>query len=136
MPKIAFACVGNAGRSQMATAFAEQERDRRNLDVDIVAGGTEPAESVHDDVVDVLKEKDIDISDRTPRRITSIDVADADYIVTMGCSIDQFRPDGWEGNHRVWPLEPTDEGINGTRDQRDEIELRVKEFFDKLENSH
>ena len=94
MTKIAFACVGNAGRSQMATAFAEQQRDRRNLDVDIVTGGTEPAESVHDDVVDVLKEEGIDISDRTPRQITSDDVADADHIVTMGCSIDQFRPDG------------------------------------------
>ncbi|WP_342764188.1 low molecular weight phosphatase family protein [Saliphagus sp. LR7] len=83
MTKIAFACVGNAGRSQMATAFGEQERDRRDLDIDIVTGGTEPAESVHDDVVNVLEEEGIDVSDRTPRRITPDDVEDADYIVTM-----------------------------------------------------
>lgn len=101
-----------------------------------MTGGTEPVESVHDDVVDVLEEEDIDISDRTPRRITSDDVADADYIVTMGCPIDQFRPDGWEGKHRVWSLETTDEGIDGTRDQRDEIKHRVNDFFNKLEDSH
>ncbi|MFC4989600.1 low molecular weight phosphatase family protein [Saliphagus infecundisoli] len=136
MTKIAFACVGNAGRSQMATAFAEQERDRRDLDVDIVTGGTEPAESVHDDVVDVLGEEGIDISERTPRRITPDDVEDADCIVTMGCSVDQFRPDGWNGEHRVWSLEATSEGTDGTREQRDEIKYRVNDFFDELEASH
>ncbi|WP_341850633.1 arsenate-mycothiol transferase ArsC [Natronococcus wangiae] len=120
--------LGNAGRSQMATAFAEQKRDRRGLDVDIVTGGTEPAESVHDEVIEALQEEGIDISDRTPRQITAEEVTDADYIVTMGCSVDQFRPDDWEGDHRVWSLDATE-----TREQRDEIKHQVVELFDELE---
>nr|WP_306060193.1 low molecular weight phosphatase family protein [Natronococcus sp. AD5] len=112
----------------MATAFAEQKRDRRGLDVDIVTGGTEPAESVHDEVIEALQEEGIDISDRTPRQITAEEVTDADYIVTMGCSVDQFRPDDWEGDHRVWSLDATE-----TREQRDEIKHQVVELFDELE---
>ena len=129
MTKIAFACVGNAGRSQMATAFAERERDRRGLDIDIVTGGIDPAESVHDEVLEALRDEGIDISDRSPRRIAEEDVVDTDYIVTMGCSVEQFRPDGWEGEHRVWSLDASD-----TREQRDEIEQRVSDLFDEIEN--
>lgn len=128
MTKIAFACVGNAGRSQMATAFAERERDRRGLNIDLVTGGTDPAESVHEDVIEALRDEGIDISDRSPRRITEEDVADADYIVTMGCSVEQFRPDGWEGEHLVWSLDASE-----TREQRDEIEQRVSDLFDEIE---
>jgi len=129
MTKIAFACVGNAGRSQMATALAERERDRRGLDIDIVTGGIDPAESVHDEVLEALRDEGIDISGRSPRRIAEEDVVDADYIVTMGCSVEQFRPDGWEGEHRVWSLDASD-----TREQRDEIEQRVSDLFDEIEN--
>ncbi|MFW5919177.1 MAG: low molecular weight phosphatase family protein, partial [Halanaeroarchaeum sp.] len=45
--KIAFVCVGNAGRSQIATAFAERERDKLGMDIEIVTGGVDPANSVH-----------------------------------------------------------------------------------------
>ncbi|MFC7143252.1 low molecular weight phosphatase family protein [Halosimplex aquaticum] len=129
MTKIAFACVGNAGRSQMATAFAERERDRRGFQIDIVTGGTDPAESVHDEVIEALQEKGITISDHSPRRITAEDGMDANYIVTMGCSVDQFRPNEWNGEHRVWSLNASE-----TREQRDEIEQRVAHLFDEIEN--
>ncbi len=89
--KLAFVCVGNAGRSQMATAFAE--RDQRNFDVDIVTGGTDPADHIHDEVIDVLREEGLDISDRTPREISPDDIRDVDYVITRGCSVDQFRPE-------------------------------------------
>jgi len=70
--RIAFVCVQNAGRSQMAAAFAEQERDRRGVGdrIEIVTGGTQPADHVHDIVVEAMAEVDIDISDRTPREVT------------------------------------------------------------------
>lgn len=45
MTKAAFVCVGNAGRSQMAAALAERERDNRELDIEIVTGGVDPADS-------------------------------------------------------------------------------------------
>lgn len=128
MTKLAFVCVGNAGRSQMATALAEQERDRRNMDVEIITGGVDPADSIHDDVVDAMQEIGIDISDRTPREITPEAIADVDHVVTMGCSVEQFRPDDWAGESTTWELTATD-----TREQRDEIARRVEQFFDDLD---
>lgn len=129
MMKLAFVCVGNAGRSQMATALAERERDQRGLDVEISTGGVDPADSVHDEVVEAMQEIGIDISDRTPREITPEDIEDVDHVVTMGCSVEQFRPDDWDGESTTWELTATD-----TREQRDELGRRVEQFFDNLDH--
>lgn len=132
---VAFVCEGNAGRSQMATAFAERERTKRGLDVDVVTGGTDPADHVHDSVIEVLREKDIDRSDRTPRRIRPADIEHVDHVVTMGCSVDEFRPDGWNGRSEQWELEhPGGDDLEDVRAQRDEIEQRVEALFDDLES--
>lgn len=134
--KVAFVCVGNAGRSQMATAFAERERDERGIDIEIVTGGVNPADSVHDEVVEVMQEDGIDISDRRPREITPADIEDADYVVTMGCSVEQFRPDEWAGEARRWELEASaGETLASYRAVRDEIRERVRAFFDEIEQT-
>lgn len=136
MVKLAFVCVGNAGRSQMATAYAEAERSRRGLDaeIDIVTGGTQPKEHVHEEVIEAFDEEDIDISDRTPRAITSRDVADADWIVTMGCDASGFTPREWDGELEQWQLtDPEGHGIAAVRTQRDDIKRRVQDLFDRLE---
>lgn len=131
--KLAFVCEGNAGRSQLATALAERERDRRGLDIDIVTGGVEPSDHVHDEVIAVLAEVDIDISDRTPRKIHPTDIADADHVVTMGCSVDEFKPAGWQGTAHQWDLDhPSAGDIESARAQRDEIRSRVERLFDTL----
>jgi protein-tyrosine-phosphatase len=111
----------------MATAFAERERDNRGLDIEIVTGGVDPADSIHDDVIEALREKGIDISDREPREITSSDIEDATHVVTMGCSVEQFQPDGWAGESEVWDLDASD-----TKSQLEELKRRVPEFFDEL----
>lgn len=132
--RIAFVCVGNAGRSQMATAFAEQERTERGLDIDIVTGGTDPADRVHEAVIDSMREAGLDLGDRTPREITPEDIEDADYVVTMGCSVDEFRPSDWNGESQQWNLEhPGGDSVDAVRAQRDEIERRVTTFFNELE---
>lgn len=134
--KVAFICAGNAGRSQLATAFAERERDERGLDVEVVTGGTDPAESVHDEIREVLEERGLDVGDRTPRTITSDDVEDAEYVVTMGCSIEGIRPPDWRGEIRRWELEhPSAGDLESARRQRDEIEGRVSRLFDDLEEA-
>lgn len=134
--KVSFVCVGNAGRSQMATAFAEREREERGMDVEIVTGGVDPADSVHDEVVEVMQEDGIDISGRTPREITPADIEDADYVVTMGCSVDQFRPDEWDREARRWELEASaGETLSSYRAVRDEIRERVQAFFDEIKQS-
>ncbi len=138
MAKVAFVCVGNAGRSQLATALAERERDRRDLgdSIEIVTGGIEPHDHVHSDVIEVLREDGIDIGARTPRRITADDVADADYIVTMGCAVDAFAPPDWDGTSERWELKhPGGDDEDAVRAQRDEIRDRVADFFDRLDTA-
>jgi len=112
----------------MATAFAERERDRRGLDIEIITGGVDPADSVHEEVIEAMQEVGIDISDRTTREITPEDIEDVDHVVTMGCSVEQFRPDDWSGDSTIWELSSSE-----TRDQRDELNRRVKQFFDDLQ---
>ena len=84
---VAFVCVENAGRSQMAAAFAERERVRRGIDshIDIRKGGTDPADTVHEEVVDAMAELDFDISEETPRSIPRDELLKVDIVVTMGC---------------------------------------------------
>ncbi|WP_049893466.1 arsenate-mycothiol transferase ArsC [Halogranum rubrum] len=134
--KFAFVCVQNAGRSQMATAFAERERSARNVDdeVDIVTGGTQPADHVHEEVVDVMREVGIDLSSRTPREVTPAELDDADYVITMGCSASDVCPATFSGENRDWGLDdPDGEGLDAVRAIRDEIEERVVALFDEVD---
>ena len=134
--KLAFVCVGNAGRSQLATALAEAELERRGLEeaVSVVTGGVDPAEHVHPEVIDVLAEHDIDIGNRRPRQIRSSDVSDADAIITMGCDVTAFAPEAWDGLTERWALEhPDGDDLEGVRAQRDELRDRVRSLFDRLD---
>ena len=108
--RIAFMCVQNAGRSQMSTAFAERERERRGLEgrVEILTGGTHPADHVHDEVVDVMDEAGFDISDRTPREITLDELRSCDYVATMGCSTLDVGDVGDDVDVRDWALDDPD----------------------------
>lgn len=133
--RVAFVCVQNAGRSQMAAAFAERERRVRGReDIEIVTGGTQPATRVHSVVVEAMRERDIDLSERTPQEITPDDLAVCDYAITMGCSAQDVCPAVWGGESRDWNLDdPHGQGIDDVRVIRDEIERRVNELFDELE---
>lgn len=65
LTKLAFVCIGNAGRSQMAVALAERERAEQGMDGEIITDGVDSVQSVYDEVVEAMQEADIDISDRT-----------------------------------------------------------------------
>lgn len=132
--KLAFVCVQNAGRSQMAYAYAERERERRDLaEVTLLTGGTDPADHVHETVADAMAEAGFDLHDRTPREITQDELADTDVVVTMGCSADGICPATWRGDARDWGLDdPHGESPAATREIRDEIEGRVVDLFDEL----
>ena len=134
---VAFVCVQNAGRSQMATAFAERERERRGLDdrIEIVTGGTDPAEEVHGIVVEAMNERGIDLSGRRPREVTPADLESCEYVITMGCSAADVCPATWSGENRDWGLEdPDGRPIEEVREIRAEIETRVGNLFDELED--
>jgi arsenate reductase (thioredoxin) len=77
-----FVCVGNAGRSQMAEAFAKQAGH------DARSAGSRPETALHPEVVDAMREIGIDLAGRVPRGIRQEDVEWADVVVTMGCGAD------------------------------------------------
>jgi protein-tyrosine-phosphatase len=129
-------CVQNAGRSQMSTAFAERERDRRGLDgrVEILTGGTDPADHVHEEVVEVMAEDGFDLSDRQPREISLDELRACDYVATMGCSTLDVGEVGDSVDVRDWALlDPDGEDMDTVRDIRDDIEGRVAALFDELD---
>ena len=136
--RIAFMCVQNAGRSQMSTAFAERERERRGLEdrVEILTGGTHPADHVHDEVIDVMEEVGFDLSDRTPREITLDELRSCDYVATMGCSTLNVGEVGDDIDIRDWALDdPDGQDPDRVREIRNEIERRVIAIFDEFSST-
>lgn len=133
--RIAFVCVQNAGRSQMATAFAERERARRGAgnQIEVITGGTDPADRVHEVVVEAMKEREIDLGERTPREVTPAELQSVDLVITMGCSASEVCPATWNGENRDWALtDPHGQPMEIVRDIRDEIEHNVVALFDEL----
>ena len=77
--RVLFVCIGNAGRSQMAQAFYERAGGEAR------SAGTRPETEVHPEVVEVMRELDIDLEGRSPHGLTQDDVEWAELVVTMGC---------------------------------------------------
>ena len=134
--RIAFVCVQNAGRSQMAYALAQREVEQRGLEdeIELITGGTRPADHVHDEVVRAMHAVGIDISGRTPREITFEETQESDYVITMGCSADDVCPAGWAGENRDWDLDDPD-GKSAAEVSRicDEIQRLLTDLFDEVE---
>src|ERR687884_987833 len=117
-------CRQNAGRSQMSAALFERAAAARHR---ALSAGTTPAERVHPEVVEVMRELDIDLADRVPRKLTRELAEEADVVVTMGCGDEcPYVP----GKRYIdWDLRdlsgrPADE----VRTTRDEIARRVREL--------
>ena len=112
---VLFVCVQNAGRSQMAEALYEGSGR---------SAGSNPASAVHPEVVEVMRERGIDLAGRTPRALDRGDVEWADVVVTMGCGdACPYIP----GKRYVdWELpDPAGKTLDEVRAVRDEIERRL-----------
>ena len=123
-----FVCVRNAGRSQMAQAFAEA------VGIEARSAGSAPADAVQPEVVAALAECGIDVSRRVPRSLDRDDVGWAVVIVTMGCGdACPFVP----GKRYVdWELEdPHGAPPERVREIRDDVERRVRELYASLSTS-
>ncbi|ELZ33139.1 protein tyrosine phosphatase [Halorubrum tebenquichense DSM 14210] len=121
----------------MAAAFAEHERSERGLEdiVEIHSGGTDPANVVHEEVVEAMAEVGIDISDQTPRYVADLEyLKETQYLITMGCSISTFNPEQYGVESQSWDLaNPDGQDMETVREVRDAIETRVETLFDDVE---
>lgn len=127
-PSVLFACVHNAGRSQMAAGWMRHLAGGR---VDVYSGGSAPAEEVNPAAVEAMREVGIDISGQTPRRWDDDQVGAADVVVTMGCGDECPYFPGVR--YLDWELaDPAGKGVDEVRPVRDEIELRVRSLLAEL----
>ncbi len=126
---VLFACVQNAGRSQIAAAWFEARGRRTGLTA--VSAGCRPAAHVHPEVVTVMREVDIDLTLATPRRLDDELASAADVLVTMGCGecVD-IRAGGLRED---WSVEdPHGKPLDDVRRIRDDIRKRVERLITSL----
>jgi arsenate reductase len=127
MKTVLFACVHNAGRSQMAAAWLDRLADPAKARA--ISAGTEPGARVHPEVVAAMREVGIDLAAETPKRLTEELARTAALLVTMGCGeacpvVPGLRRDDW-------PLDdPKGQPVARVREIRDEIRRRVSALVD------
>ena len=120
---VLFACVHNAGRSQIAAAWFNALADSAKARA--LSAGTNPAERVHPEVVEVMREVGIDLVDSTPQRLTRELASQATLLITMGCGdecpvIPGLRRDDW-------PLpDPKGQSLERVRSIRDDLKQRIE----------
>jgi arsenate reductase len=131
MANALFVCLHNAGRSQMSQALFERAAAGRH---DARSAGTTPGDRVHPEVVAVMNELGIDLSDRRPHLLSTEDAEWADVVVTMGCGDKcPYIP----GRRYIdWDLpDPKGQPIDAVRDTRDGIARRVEGLIAELDRS-
>jgi len=130
MKKILFVCIENAGRSQIAEAFAKYYGNGK---VEALSAGTMPSSEINPIVIQVMREKGIDISKNKPKQITTQMVQEADTIIVMGCSVQGFCPAPLLNKVVDWKIEdPKGKPLQKVREIRDEIEKKVKELIEEI----
>jgi arsenate reductase (thioredoxin) len=127
-PEVLFLCVHNAGRSQMAAAFARALAGDRVI---VYSAGSDPGESLNETVVEAMKEVGLDISSESPQRLTDEMGHRANVIVTMGCG--DSCPVYLGRRYLDWELEdPKGKDLPTVRSIRDDIRSRVTALIEEL----
>ena len=127
MQWVIFACVHNAGRSQMAAAFFNQLADPAKAQA--ASAGTQPADRVHPEVVEAMREAGTDLSGSKPQLLTADLAATASLLVTMGCGESCPVVPGLK--REDWPLpDPKGQPIKRVREIRDQILGRVRSLIE------
>jgi len=127
-PEILFLCVHNAGRSQMAAAFARSLGGDR---ITVYSAGSAPGERLNPAVVEVMLEVGIDIRNEQPQKLTDEMALSADVVVTMGCG--DACPIYPGKRYEDWVLtDPAGKELDEVRPIRDEVRRRVTALVDEL----
>lgn len=126
MTTVIFACVHNAGRSQMAAAFFNKYADRSKAKA--ISAGTQPVDQIHLRVRMVMSEVDIDLSGIKPTKLTQELATNASYLITMGCK--ENCPYIPNTTMMDWPFEdPNGKELDQVRIIRDMIKAKVLNFL-------
>lgn len=128
MRTVIFACIHNAGRSQMAAAWMRHLRpddSGSGEQVRVISAGTEPGVRVHPEVLVAMREVGINLAGITPQRLTDAMLAEATDLITMGCGdVCMQLPTGLQCVD--WPLlDPKGQSVAAVREIRDDIRARV-----------
>lgn len=127
-PKIAFICVENSNRSQMAEAFARMQGGDR---VDVYSAGSKPSGKVNPKAIEAMSERGYDLTKHTSKGVDALPDVEFDAVVTMGCGDE--CPNVKAKRRLDWPLpDPKTLPPDGFREVRDEIERRVKELLKEV----
>jgi len=127
--RVLFVCLHNAGRSQMSEALFTRAASGRH---EARSAGTEPASRVHPEVVDAMRELDVDLAGRVPRRLSDADAEWADVVVTMGCG--DACPYIPGKRYLDWNLpDPAGRPLAEVRAIRDEIVRRVDDLVHEVD---
>jgi arsenate reductase (thioredoxin) len=122
MKTVLFACIHNAGRSQMAAAWFNALANRSEAQA--ISAGTEPGTRVHPEVVEAMREVGIELAGLTPQKLTDELAAGAALLITMGCG--EACPHVPGLRRQDWPLEdPKGKPVERVREIRDEVKARV-----------
>lgn len=127
MKTVLFACVHNAGRSQMAAAWFNRLVDSSKARA--ISAGTYPGPHVHPEVVTAMREVDVDLADASTTKLTPEIAQQAQVLVTMGCGDECPYVPG--AKREDWPLEdPKGQPIEKVREIRDAVRDRVRQLID------
>lgn len=128
MITVLFACVHNAGRSQIAAALFNHYADAAKARA--ISAGTQPADRVHPEVIEVMRSRRIDLSAQRPRRLTPELAATANWLITMGCGDECPVVPGTRRDD--WPIaDPKGQPATAVAAIVDEIGGRVRRLVDQ-----
>ena len=127
MITVLFACVHNAGRSQIAAALFNHYADRSKARA--ISAGTHPADRVHPEVVAAMQDRGLDLTSQAPRRLTPQLAGEAQWLITMGCGDDCPVVPGTKRDD--WPIaDPKGQSTDTVSAIVDDIDRRVRRFMD------
>ena len=128
--KIVFVCVENARRSQMAQGFAEALGQGK---IEVYSAGSHPSSSIDPMVIEVMKEKGIDLSGKQPKSLNELPPVEMDYLVTMGC--EETCPAISAEKIIEWDIpDPKGKSMDDIRKIRDMLEAKVKMLLEEVES--
>jgi arsenate reductase len=128
--QVVFACVHNAGRSQMAAAFFNALVDPEKAQA--LSAGTAPGKQVHPEVLSAMREVGLDLSEARPQLLTAELAAGSSHLITMGCG--DRCPVVPRAQVLDWPLaDPKGQPVERVREIRDDVRRRVQEFIDAIQ---